>query len=193
MKIVKTVLSIIMLVFLLTGCSQSFMLNEMSVVQGISLDEIGGEVTVCIQYLDLNKGSGKNEGLNSSLTSNAQGSGKTLVEAMTKLASTMPDKMYYGQTKLIIIGDAFYEKHMTELKNELLRNNNFRCDLLLSRSKEGRKVIENGFRNERVPIDGVCKELKSENALVNVNDYLGDNGIKLPRIISLNDSGYIVY
>ncbi len=189
----KMIISVLIIVFMLSGCSKSYMINEMSVVQGISLDEINGEVVMCIQYLDLNKGSGKNEGLNSSLTANAEGSGKTLVEAVKNLASTMPDKIYLGQAKLIVIGDGFYKNRMNELENEFLRNNNFRCDLLLSRSREGRRVIENGFRNERVPIDGVCKELRSEKALVTVNDYLSDNDVKLPEIISLENSGYIVY
>ncbi len=189
----KVVVLILALIPVFSGCTNSYMLNEMCVVQGISLDEENGKVIASIQYLDLNKGSGKNEGLNSSLTACASGSGRTLIEAVKKLASTLPDKMYLGQAKLIVIGDSFYEKRMDELKNELLRNNNLRCDLLLAKSKSGKAVLENGFRNERVPIDGACKMLRNEKALVNVNDYLMDNGVKLPEIVSLKDSGYIVY
>ena len=194
MKAFKTVFIAVFIAVLFSGCGSASRLNDMTVVQSAALDFEENEVVFTIQYLDLNKGSGKNEGLNSSLTANAQGRGKTLIQAVNKLAKTMPDDIFMGQAKLIVIGDGFYSNRlrMNELKNELLRNNNVRCDMLIVRSETGYKVLECGFRNEHVPIDGLCKELKSENRLVTVNDYLADNNTPLPAAEVRKDSGYII-
>ena len=203
MKKIKTLLVLVLIVAAVlsfSSCSKSRMLNEMAVVQAISFDDKDGIVTVGIQYLDLNKGSGINEGLGSSLTSNAVGRGKTSTDAVANLADTLPDNMYTGQAKLIIVGDSFYKNRMPELKNDLLRNPNLRCDLLIARSENALDVLKNGFRNERVPIDGACKELRSAKALVRVNDYLSNNSVRLPVIVNIKgddkkvgDSAYVVY
>ncbi len=192
MRYIKALAAAFILALFLSGCSAGKMISDMSVVQGIALDREGGEIILTVQYLDLNKGSGKNEGLNSSLTANAQGRGKTLAEATQSLIKTMPDSLFAGQAKLLVIGSGFNnENDIKALENELLSNKNIRCDMLLAKSEKAYKVLECGFRNERVPIDGICKELKAEKRLVTVNDYLINKSASLPEIKVDENSGYV--
>lgn len=191
MKLFKLASAAVIIALTLCACSAGQRLNEMTVVQAVSLDRENGEVVITLQYLDLNKGSGKNEGLNSSLTANAQGRGRTLTEAVKLLAKTLPDGIFMGQAKLLVVGSSLDKRDMLELKSEFLRNNNIRPDMLLAKSEKGFDVLECGFRNERVPADGILKELKTEKKLVCVNDYLADSSVKLPEITVNGESGYV--
>ena len=182
MKIIKIVISAVLIAVLLSGCGGR-MLNDMTVVQAISLDEIGGRVYLGIQYLDLNKGSGKNEGLNSSLTANAFASGKTVEEAVKNLSKTLPDDYFTGQAKLLIINSEFAKSRLDELKKVIVKDKRIRPDILIAVCDEkASDALKNSFRNERVPIDGICKQLKRSRAEVTANDFLKNPKIKLPVI-----------
>ena len=194
MKVLKLIIPLLAVLFFFSACSGGRMLNDMTIVQAVSLDERGSLVTVGIQYLDLNKGSGTNEGLNSALTATAFGSGKTIENAVDNLAETLPDDYFTGQAKLIVIGSNLSEKRMSEFKEVLKKDKRVRCDILLATAEgSAADVLKNPFRNERVPIDGIYKEIKRKKADVTVNDYLGDNSISLPEIKLGKDYGSVVY
>lgn len=184
MKLLKTAVCTAFIIALLSGCSGR-MLNDMTIVQAISLDEINGEVYLGIQYLDLNKGSGKNEGLNSSLTENAYSKGKTVEEAVKNLSKTLPDDYFTGQAKLMVLSRSFREKRLDELKAVIIKDNRVRPDILIAECRgKASDVLKNPFRNERVPIDGICKQLKRSKAEVTANDFLKNPDVQLP-VISL--------
>lgn len=190
---VKIFAVILCVSLLFCGCTGGRNLNDMTVVQAISLDEKDGKVLLGIQYLDLNKGSGKNEGLNSSLTANAYSVGDTVESAVKNLSETLPDDYFTEQAKLIILGQEFIEKRSGELQKVLIEDKRIRCDMLVVKSKSAKDVLENGFRNERVPIDGICKEIRRKKAKVTVNSYLNEENIKLPEIVTGKDYGKVLY
>ena len=191
MKKAISVILAVLLIPVLSGCTQGEKLNDLTVVQAVALDSENGEVLFTVQYLDLNRGTGKNEGLNSSLTANAQGCGSTLEKAYNNLEKTVPDKLFFGQAKLLIIGEEYLDTHSAELEKVLKNGSKYRVDMLVAKSEKAYEVLECGFRNERVPIDGICKKLKSENRLVTVNDYLGNAAFSLPEIVISSADGYV--
>ena len=191
MKYVYGAIAVALAFVLAFNMGEGSKISDMTVVQAIAADRENGEYLLTVQYLDLNRGSGKTDGLASSLTSNAQGRGSTLKEAYTNLKKTLPDSLFFGQAKIIVLSEKLSPSDIKAIKDELYGNKKFRTDMLVSQSKTAYTVLECGFRNERVPIDGICKELRRENALVFVNELEGNNA-QLPKIVINGDSGYVI-
>ena len=63
---------------LFSSCSYSANLSDMSVALGVSVDTENEKTKVCVQYLDLAKGSSTSEGVDSNITSVASGSGDNI-------------------------------------------------------------------------------------------------------------------
>lgn len=188
MKKISLILVFIALFF--SGCSGNERLTDMTVVQATGIDCYEGTVTVSLQYLDIDKGTGTNEGVKGNITAIVTGSGNTVQKAISAAEKTLPDRLYFAQNKIIILGENTENKMKDELKDYLSDSTRCRPDTLIVKSKTtAENIIKNTQRGARVPAESICRQLKREKAAFTVNDYLNDlKENELPSIRETGDS-----
>lgn len=171
----KFSLIILLSLVFLSGCSGNERLTEMTVVQATGIDCENGEVKVSLQYLDIDKGTGTNEGVKGNITAIVEGRRNSIENALSSAEKTLPDRLYFAQNKLIILGADTEDKMKDELKEYLKDNTRCRPDTLIVKSETSAEdIIKNTQRGARVPAESICRQLKRENAMFTVNDYLND-------------------
>ncbi len=102
MKIRKMIfLTLFFLLILLPGCMRSIQLNERAIVQAVGLDWKDGEYALTLQIFDPEAA----EGDDTSGGKMLRVEGKTISEAMRNANLKQGQEIFWGHTKLIIIGD----------------------------------------------------------------------------------------
>lgn len=102
MKIRKMIfLTLFFLLILLPGCMRSIQLNERAIVQAVGLDWKDGEYALTLQIFDPEAA----EGDDTSGGKMLRAEGKTISEAMRNANLKQGQEIFWGHTKLIIIGD----------------------------------------------------------------------------------------
>ena len=179
MKRVLIIMMIAALSLTLTSCTGSERLKNMAIVQGMGIDINGSEITVTVQYLDLGKGNGKNEGITGSVTALVTGKGDGIKEAVKNAGEKLPTALFFGQNKIIVISDEVDKSYTRQLKAYLIKNKESRPDVLIMKSRgSAADVIKSAQKNTRVPADSVYKQLKKLEKDVRVSEYLAGDKLE---------------
>ena len=166
------------MLLMLTSCAGSERLKNMTIVQALALDVEDGIIVATLQYLDLNKGSA-NEGISGNITSHISGVGKTINASIKNAGCKLPDALFFGQNKIIVISDEFEMKYASQLREYLIKNKESRPDAFIMKSSgKAADVITNAQKNTIVPADSVYKQLKRLNKDVNVCEYLAGEKLR---------------
>lgn len=98
----KTAIGILFLLLLpLTGCVRSVQLNERAIVQAVGLDWKEGEYALTLQIFDPEAAQGDDTSGGKML----RVEGKTIAQAMRNASLKQGQEIFWGHTKLIIIGE----------------------------------------------------------------------------------------
>lgn len=100
-KISLLLLSVVML-FSFSSCNSATNLSDMSVAQGVSIDCSGEFTRVCVQFLDLSKGSATSDGVDNNITSVTGGSGENISKAVSNASAGLTGPIFFGQNKIIV-------------------------------------------------------------------------------------------
>ncbi|MCR5208210.1 MAG: hypothetical protein K6C14_07040, partial [Eubacterium sp.] len=150
----KTVLTVVTLIVMISfsGCSGQGRLTDMTIIQGIGIDCDKNNVIVTVQYLDINKGIGTNEGVKGNITAISEGKGNSIKSAIGDAEKTLPDKMFYGQNKLLVLTDDSEQSLRSELKEFMSDTKYSRPDILVVKSTTtAAEIISNKQLGSRVP------------------------------------------
>ncbi len=193
-KISLITVCLLLIVLCFSACANSQRLTNLTIVQAIGLDEKDGKVTVTLQYLDVNKGSGTSEGLTGNITACTEGSGGTILKAIENAGDTLPDKLFFDQNKIIVLGSGFEKQHREELIDYMESRRHSRPDVLMAQSTStAKEIIQNSQKGARVPAESLCEQLKRNDAVFNVNDYLNDyQQNSLPKIRAGKDYTVVI-
>ena len=173
LKKISCIIAAIIILISLSGCSNNERLTDMTVIQAVGIDCERGVVSVCIQYLDIDKGTGTNEGVKGNITAIAKGKGESIEKALSSLEKTLTDRLFFSQNKIIILGNNTEEELGNEIKKYISDNQRCRPDTLIVKSvSSAENVVKNPQRGSRVPSESLCQQLKRENAAFTANDYL---------------------
>ena len=174
MKKLLVILIVIFVSLSLTSCTQSERITDLTVVEAVGFDTKKDTVLASVQYLNLYSGTGQNKGVNSNITATVFANGKSIYSALDTIDKKLPDRLFFGQTKLIVVSEEFENKYKDELVRYLCNTRYSRADIYIVKTKKtAQSVITKAQKNTRVPADSIVKQLKKNNRAVNVNEYLG--------------------
>lgn len=175
--IVLLIIPIAALVF--TSCTGSERLKNMAIVQGVAFDINGSSVTATIQYLDLTKGSGKNEEIGTNITATVSASGGSIDAAVRKAEKKLPDKLFFGQNKIIVVSEDFENRYRAKLRDYLVKNTESRPDVLIMKCHgKAADIINTAQKHTRVPADSIYKQLEKNKQAVTCSDYLAGDELR---------------
>ena len=147
---------------LFSSCSYSGNLSDMSVAQGVSVDTENEKTKVCVQYLDLAKGSSTTEGFDSNITSVACGSGDNISKAVSKASAGVTGPIFFGQNKIIVFGMEYAELGLDGINDYVLRGIDSRPDVQVALcDTSAQEVIRSKQGNAKIPAQSVYDMIKT--------------------------------
>lgn len=167
-----------MIALCFSGCMSHENLSDLTIVQGVGIDEDNGETKVSLQYLNLSKGGGANEALQGNITCVASGKSINISDAVSATSKSLSKSIFFGQNKVIVFGGEYAKKHLNSGLDYLLRSVNSRPDVLVAMSEnDASRIIENKERGSRIPAENIYDllnvgESNGLGASVSVNDLL---------------------
>ena len=178
MKKIRVPLVVILVAATLSACSGSERLTHMTIVQGVGIDTCREGTEVTLQYLDLNKGNGKNDVISSNITATVSARGESLEQAVKNAEKKLPDSLFFGQNKIIAVSAEYEKLYSGELKKVLSADKRSRPDVLIMKSRgEASEIIVKSQKNTRVPADSVYKQVKKNKKAVTVSQYLAGTSL----------------
>ena len=113
------------------GCKYNVRLSDMSIVQGLSVDYENKKTSLCVQYLDLSKGTGTTDKLESNITSVENGVGNNINECVSATSSSISKPLFFGQNKVIVFGLDYVKNGIDDIEF-ILEGVNSRPDVLVA-------------------------------------------------------------
>lgn len=159
-RIISIVLISLCMVLAFCGCADS--LSDISVAQGVGVDKKDENVTVCVQYLDLTKGSGTTDDLGENITSVAFATAGNISKAVSKVSANLSSPVFFGQNKVIVFGDDYAKSGLSNVVDYTLRAVDSRPDVLVAMSKTTAVEVINSSENKaKVPAQDIYDMLKT--------------------------------
>lgn len=159
------------------GCKYNVRLSDMSIVQGVSVDYENKKTSLCVQYLDLSKGTGTTDKLESNITSVENGVGNNINECVSATSSSISKPLFFGQNKVIVFGLDYVKNGIDDIEY-ILEGVNSRPDVLVAVCEQkGEDMIKSKENNARVPAQSLFEKIRTGEQIgksvgVSVNDVI---------------------
>lgn len=161
LKSFKVIACIVILVFMLTGCMNTVHLKDQLIVEGIGIDAKGEEVNLIVQTLKLGAAAG-DETPQGNRTYNTEGSGESIMDAVSSLSKSLSKKLFFGQNKIIVFSREVAETDFDKKLDYFLRSQNSRIDVAVCVSDTAAKdIIESEEKDSGVPCENMVYLLKN--------------------------------
>ncbi|MFJ8256402.1 Ger(x)C family spore germination protein [Peribacillus asahii] len=126
MKNILRILCIFGLILLLSGCWDRVEVNDLAIVTAAAIDiKDDNQIELSLQVFDpkaLSTGGGQGGGGGGAITLVRSQIGSNISDALSKLQSKIPRKVFWGQCKVFIFGEKLAKKGIQEQMDFLLRH-----------------------------------------------------------------------
>lgn len=200
--IFKAAVCVVLAAALFSGCSDNENLKDLSVVEGMGIDYLDGQISVTAQTLNLAKEGSGAEALSGNITVNAGGSGENISDAVQNTAQSLSKKLFFGQNQILVIGSALAENNLELCFDYLLRSSDSRPDVAVCISSgTANEILSAKFSESLVPAQALSEllyngETEGFAAYVTVNEMLNlykdkTSDIFLPVVTAENESAVV--
>ncbi len=178
LRIIKAAFCAALVCLLLTGCQERENLKDLSVVEGIGIDYVNGQVGITAQTLNLMKEGTGPEALSGNMTMVSSGQADNISSAVENISHRLSKKLYFAQNRIVVFGMDYAENHLKESFDYLLRSANSRPDVFVCISSgEAKDIIEIEEPNSLVPAQTISDlleegEKRGTSVTVTVNELL---------------------
>lgn len=108
-KLIKSLISIALCLFLFSGCTQNRHLKDLLIVEGVGIDLTESkDIAVTLQSLKIGM-SNSSEKPDASMTFNLSANGNTVSSAINSLAKGVSKRTFFGQNKIMVLSQKFVE------------------------------------------------------------------------------------
>ena len=124
-KLIKSLISIALCLFLFSGCTQNRHLKDLLIVEGVGIDLTESkDIAVTLQSLKIGM-SNSSEKPDASMTFNLSSSGNTVSSAINSLAKGVSKRTFFGQNKIMVLSQKFVEngvdKYVVKMQGRMLQ------------------------------------------------------------------------
>jgi spore germination protein KC len=172
--------------FTLTGCWNRRELNELGIAVGIGLDKTGNKYKLSIQLVDSGAVAPRKGGSNSAPVSIYQIEADSIYEAVRKLTTVTPRRMYPSHLRILVIGEELAKQGIAQSLDLLARDWEMRSDfyMIIAKGERAENVLKVLTPIEQIPANKLYSSLKASDKLWAptkiirlddfINDYLSD-------------------
>lgn len=180
-KKVFLIIIIVIFTFIMTGCWNSRELNTLGIATAIGIDWVDGQILATVEIINPRPVKGMSEAKPGDLVRYVQGSGDTIFEAARNIALKFDRKVFVSQNRIVIFGEEFAKRGITDYFDVLQRDREFRetAYILIAKGKRATDIMGIYAGIEEIP--GLYMENVVENKKFN------------PKTVDINISEYIKY
>ncbi|KON88045.1 spore gernimation protein GerC [Sporosarcina globispora] len=173
---------VISMAVLLSGCWNRKELDELGIVLGLGIDKVDDEYLVTLQVVSPGDVASKTSSGQRTPFVVYQEKGENLFEAIRRVTTISPRKMYLAHLRIVIIGEELAREGISEALDFLSRDHQLRSDYFIAVSKETRAehVLKILTSLENIPANKLYSSLEtSEKAwaptfTVTLDDLIAD-------------------
>ncbi|TJY41290.1 Ger(x)C family spore germination protein [Cohnella pontilimi] len=176
-------LLILLIVPVLTSCWNRRELNVLGIAIAIGIDKSDGEYKLSAQIVNPGEISGKpGTGGGSAPIVTHHATGKTIFEAIRKLTTEEPRRVFAGQTRILVFGEEFAREGIAEAMDIVTREPEVSANIymLVSRGTTAENILKVLTSIEKVPALSILNSMKAS------EKYWGS--IKLVKLDDLLDT-----
>ncbi len=166
-RLTRCFLCLIIAALLLTGCWNRRELNEIAIALGVGIDKNDEGYKISVQVV--NPGAvapQQNASANTAPVITYTLSGATIFEAMRRITTISPRKIYLSHIRIIVVGEEAAREGLHTFVDLLSRDHELRTDfyLLVSRDMTAEKILKVITLLERIPVNKMYASLLSSSA-----------------------------
>ncbi|MCC3376850.1 Ger(x)C family spore germination protein [Cohnella sp. REN36] len=152
-----------LLLLLATGCWNRQELNELGIVVAMGIDRDGDRFRVSVQVVQPGEVAAKSGGQSlRSPVAMYEASGRTIFEALRKMTTVSPRKIYASHLRVVVIGEALARQGIGTALDFLQRDHQVRSDFYLMVAKE---TTASSILNVLTPMERIpANDLYASNA-----------------------------
>lgn len=135
---------LLLLLVSLSGCWSRRELNELAIVVGMGIDKEDGKYVVTTQVVNPGEISVQQTSGTKAPVTVFQQKAETVFEAIRKMTTIAPRKLYFAHLRLVILGTEASEDGIAEIVDYLSRDHEFRTDffLVVAKNTKAESVLE---------------------------------------------------
>ncbi|RJE86102.1 Ger(x)C family spore germination protein [Paenibacillus sp. 1011MAR3C5] len=153
---------VLMLVPLITGCWNRRELNDLAIVAALGIDRVKDKFLVTVQVVDPGEVASRqgSSGLSPVLT--YHGIGDTVFEAVRKMTTVTPRKLYFSHLRVFIIGEELAREGMGEALDLMSRDQEGRTDfyIVVAKGTTAENVLKVLTPIEKIPASKMFDSLE---------------------------------
>jgi spore germination protein KC len=165
----------------LSGCWDRNELNELGIVVMEGIDKVGEQYQVTIQFVNTEEVAVQKSGSGRTAVTVYSEKGKTLFQAIRKMATTSPRKLYFSHLQMLVIGEKLAKDGINKALDLLSRNYQARTDfyIVVARKAKAADVLKVLTPVEKVPAQNLFTKLEISDKM-----WAGTSIIKLDELIN---------
>lgn len=157
----KSFIALVVLTAFLSGCMNTTHLKDMVIVEGMAIDRSDASYELTIQTLNINANT-STQNMSGNMTINSTEKGESIEDAIASLSRRFSKRMFFGQNKLIIIGDELAREGFDEHIDYFLRSSDSRADVTVVLADESAKdIIDSKENDSTVPCENILNVIKN--------------------------------
>ncbi|QCJ41324.1 Ger(x)C family spore germination protein [Bacillus sp. S3] len=166
---------------LLTGCWNRRELNELSIVVGLGIDQENGQYLITAQVVNPSEIASKKGGSGKTPVVVYQSKGETLFEAVRKITTVAPRKLYFAHLRILIFGEEVAKKGIGDIIDALLRDSEVRNDfyITVTKNSSAADVLKVLTPLEKIPANSLFASLE-----VSAKSWSPTEGVTLVQLVS---------
>lgn len=161
----KAVLCIMILTLIapiLSGCWNRRELNDLAIVAALAVDRLGSKYLVTAQVVDPGEVAAGQGGGGRSPVTTYHSTGNTIFEAIRKMTTVTPRKLYFSHLRIFVIGEQLARQGMGEVLDLLSRDQEGRTDfyLLIAKGDTAQNIMNVLTPMEKIPATKIYSSLE---------------------------------
>lgn len=164
MKPVVTLFLCAVLLLVTTGCWNRRELNELAIVVALGIDKAGTQYKVSVQVVDPTQiAEQKGAGANRAPVTMYTATGKTVIEALRKMTTISPRKMYLSHMRILVFGEALARDGIAKVLDLVSRGRELRTDffIVVSKGSTAEDVLKILTSIEKIPANHLYASLET--------------------------------
>ncbi|MED4452256.1 Ger(x)C family spore germination protein [Metabacillus fastidiosus] len=162
-RMILVIITVISILIFLTGCWNRRELNQLAIVVGIGIDKVDDQFLVTTQVINPGQIATQKSSIEKAPVIMYQETGDTVFEAIRKITTTAPRKMYASHLRMIVLGEEFAKDGIGEILDLLFRDQEFRMDfyIMVAEGMRAEDILKVSTPLEKIPSNKMFNALET--------------------------------
>ncbi|MGG3800573.1 Ger(x)C family spore germination protein [Metabacillus fastidiosus] len=162
-RMILVIITVISILIFLSGCWNRRELNELAIVVGIGIDKVDDHFLVTTQVINPGQVATQKSSIAKEPVIVYQETGDTVFEAIRKITTTSPRKMYASHLRMIVLGEELAKDGIGEMLDILLRDQEFRMDfyIMVAQGMKAKDILKVSTPLEKIPSNKMFNALET--------------------------------